>query len=414
MNQTRKAKQQRWNHKALVLGRIGIIRSLGREEIPVAVARESLFTFERASRYCKEYIVLPDNIEHSQEKAVEILEKYGSRQDNKPVIFLNGESDVLLISKYRQRLSKYYLIMLAQHNLINNLLDKGKFGVFAEEYDLPVPKTIIPNSKNECFEAAEKIGYPCIVKPIRQRLWHDPQITHLIGFHKALLINSHDKLERLIEILPPIMGGEMIQEYIPGDDQLHFDFHTYIDKAGNPLGYIVGHKIRTHPIHFGMGSYTHFVEEPKVAETCLEVLRKIGYTGAANINIKRHKATGEDYILEINPRFSIWTIIDSVCGVNLPLLQYLEALEQDLPDVKPNGKPHRWLRFGADFRAMLEYRKIGELTIWEWLKSYFSIEGKIEFHIFSWDDPLPLIACWLISIKDGLNRIFSFLRRRLA
>ena len=50
MNQARKAKQQHWNHKALVLGRIGIIRSLGREEIPVAVAQESVFTFERASR----------------------------------------------------------------------------------------------------------------------------------------------------------------------------------------------------------------------------------------------------------------------------------------------------------------------------------------------------------------------------
>jgi predicted ATP-grasp superfamily ATP-dependent carboligase len=176
---------------------------------------------------------------------------------------------------------------------------------------------------------------------------------------------------------------------------------------------VVGHKIRIHPVHFGMGCYTEYCEEPEITRLCLNALKKIGYIGAANINIKRHAVTGKDYILEINPRFSIWTIFDSACGVNLPLAQYCDALGMKIPEFNRHGRPQRWLWFGADVRAMIAYRKSKELTFGQWLKSYLSKPGKIEFHVFSWDDPLPLLAAWFIHLRSWILRSYSFFKRRM-
>lgn len=396
------------NHKALVFGRMGIIRSLGREGINVTTAHESTFSVERYSRYCRENILLP-NLDSSPDQAVSILEEYGLRQDYKPVAFFNAESDVLFFSMNRDMLSKYYETVLSTEDIIHNLVDKEKFSKFAEKYDLPVPKTAIPKSKEEAEVAAEKIGYPCIMKPIRQRLWHHPDIVRSLGYHKALLINNPDEIKSILDSLPSVHGNEMIQEYIPGDDKQHYDFHAYIDKHGIPRGHLVGHKIRTYPIHCGTASYTHFVEEPGITEICLSALKRIGYTGAVNINLKRHADTGKYYILEMNPRFSVWTIFDWACSVNLPYLQYLDALGYELPCLKPSGRSQRWLWFGNDFRAMTQYRKTGELTLSQWLNSFFNYKGKIEFHIFSWDDPLPILASTLMKLKQLIEKSISFL-----
>ncbi len=397
-------------NKALVLGRIGLLRSLGREAIPIVVAREDALTLERASRYCRDYITLP-NLDQSPEAALQLLEQYGSRQNSKPVIFLNAESDVLLVSKFRERLSRYYHILLAPDPLIVTLVNKDKFGKLAEEYDLPVPKTFTPSSNEECLASAEAVGYPCIMKPVRQRLWHKAEVLRSIGLHKAILVANRAELKRILGLLPPLTGEAMIQQYIPGNDQQHFDFHSYIDQAGNPRGYLVGHKIRINPIHFGTGTYTHYVEEPDIARLCLQVMNKIGYTGVANINLKRHAVTGQDYILEINPRYSVWTIIDAACGVNLPLLHYCDAVGTDIPMMRPSGKPRRWLQFSADFESMLAYRRNGEWTFWEWLQSYFTFPGKIEFHLFAWDDPMPMFASWLIKMRVTVITAASYLKR---
>jgi hypothetical protein len=93
------------------------------------------------------------------------------------------------------------------------------------------------------------------------------------------------------------------------------------------------------------------------------------------------------------------------------LLQYYDALGLDVPDMKPSGNHQRWLWFGADFKAMMAYRKNGELTIWKWLKSYFTTPGKVEFHVFSWDDPMPLFASWAINLRKNVLRVFSFLKK---
>lgn len=402
----------KYPNKALVLGRIGLVRSLGREGISVILARESNLVFEKASRYTKEFIYLPQ-LETKTEEVLGVLEEYGAKQEVKPVVFLNGESDVMFFSKYRNRLTKYFHIHLASHELIVNLIDKGKFGILAAQNDLCVPKSMIFDTVEEYLDAASEIGLPCILKPIDQRRWHDDKIIKFMGIRKALLINSIQELKNIFDEIPQIIGEVIIQQYIAGEDNRHYDFHAYLDNSGCARGTIIGQKIRTYPIHFGQGCYTHYVEKPEIRDLCLKTLKKIGYTGAANINLKQDVNTGKYYILEINPRFSLWTIFDSHCGVNLPLLQYQDAIGKDVQTVSSHGFPRRWLWVHTDIKAFIDYRKKGELSFPSWLRSYFNIKGKIEFHLFSKDDPLPLIAFWMINFRLLCCKIYNYIKKHL-
>jgi D-aspartate ligase len=405
--------KRRYRNKALVLGRIGLVRCLGREGIPVTLVRESGRVFERWSRYSREFILLP-NLTADEEAAVQTLLQYGRRQNEKPVVFLSAELDVLAFSRHRDRLSEFFHITLPSHELLVELIDKARFARLAEAKSLPVPRTLVPQSREEFFEAAEEIGYPCVVKPVSQRLWHATEIIAGIGLRKALLVKDADELDRVLGLLPPVNGNEMLQEYVAGTDDFHYSFHTYINSEGTVRGSMLGQKLRTFPIHFGQGCYTKFVDEPAVKEMCLDVLKKINYSGVATVNVKRHGQTGKDYILEINPRHSLWGVLDSMCGVNLPLLQYCDALGLDIADQRPTGRPHRWLCFGADFKAMLKYRKAGQLTLWQWLTSYFRERGKIEYHVFAPDDPLPVVVSAWNDIVRFFTRGVSYIRRRIS
>lgn len=402
----------KYTRKALALGRISLVRSLGREGIPVTVVREGGEVFERASRYCREFLRVPSLVTRQQE-ALDILQEYGRCQDEKPVAFFNGESDVMLFSANRDHLSDHFEIVLSPHELLESLVDKGKFARLCEEFDLPVPRTVVPRSREEYLDAAGNIGFPCVLKPVSQRLWHSAEVLKAIGLRKAMLIPDAESLERVLNLLPPACGRDMIQQYIPGDDQQNYDCHMYIDRQGNLRGELLEHKLRTYPIHFGQGTYIHYSDDSRILRLCRETLKKIGYRGAADLNLKRDTKTGRVYLLEINPRFSLCTVIDTVCGVNLPLLQYLEGCGLPVPRLKAHGAPRRWLWFGSDVKAMRDYCRRRELTFGGWLHSFFSYSGKVEFHIFAWDDPLPLlVSCWQ-SVLNFIERGFRYLRRRL-
>lgn len=408
-------KRALWTVKAFVSGRIGLVRSLGREGVPVAVAVPAHEPYAAVgySRYSREVVPVP-NFAKSTEKALLRLEQWASAQAEKPIVFCNGESDVLLFSRNRDRLSKYFHIPLAPADLLEALVDKGKFAALSDSYGLQTPRTVIPKSNEECLQAAREIGFPCILKPVNQRYWHEEIIQAALGgTRKAVLLNSEEDLKRLLGRFPEITGREMVQEYVPGPDIQHYDFHSYIDHAGTVKGWVVGHKLRTYPIHFGQGAYTHYVDEPRIAQVCLTALERIGYTGKANINLKRHSVTGKDYILEINPRFSIWSVFDQRCGVNLAMQQYKDALGLPTEFLTPHGRPQRWLWLSHDLMALRDYRRAGELTYWRWFKSLFTERGPVEFQMFAWDDPLAAPLSVYSTVRRKAHYWGLAVRRRL-
>jgi predicted ATP-grasp superfamily ATP-dependent carboligase len=181
----------------------------------------------------------------------------------------------------------------------------------------------------------------------------------------------------------------IVQEYIGGNDDNHYDLHVYMDRNSEPLGCLTGRKIRIYPAYAGTGCFVESLYSKELVDLGVDMLRKVGFTGLANFNFKKDPSTQEFKLLEINPRASSWNIMDSFCGVNLPFIAYADAA--GIPFALP-GKQREQVKYvylKSDIKAFLEYRRNGDWTLWSWLSSF---RGKKVYQMYAPDDLRPFVV----------------------
>ena len=98
----------------------------------------------------------------------------------------------------------------------------------------------------------------------------------------------------------------MLQEYIPDSHARVFSLATYIGRSGEPLGSVVGRKVRQTPPRFGSSTVFEVRFEPRVLELGLQLLRCAGYRGFAHIEFAYDARDDEYKLLEVNTRLPIW------------------------------------------------------------------------------------------------------------
>jgi len=130
----------------------------------------------------------------------------------------------------------------------------------------------------------------------------------------------------------------------------------------------------------------------------------MGYRGIAGLEYKRDAEDNQYKLLDFNPRLMLSDGLTAFCGINLPLIQYLDLTGQTPAPRRETTQGVKWLESIADFQAFKQYHERGELTFKDWLKSLW---GARVFALFAWDDPLP----FLVARKFGLayGRILEYL-----
>src|SRR5207245_4007518 len=122
---------------ACVIGDMDLVRPLGLADIPCAVAAP-LGAPPRYSRFTRAVVDWIDSWEHPEE-FVDKLVCFGSTQSDRPVLFYEEDGDLLLISRYRDRLAKVFRFVVPEPSLVEDLVDKARFQALAERLQLPVP-----------------------------------------------------------------------------------------------------------------------------------------------------------------------------------------------------------------------------------------------------------------------------------
>lgn len=307
---------------ALVFGEIGLIRSIGEAKVRVFLGGSATRRAVERSRYVEDKIVFPSS---ESPAFIERLLQVGKAFEEKPVFLTDNDKPILAFSRHRKILSQYYRFLLPGEALIEALVDKRGFAELAKKEGLPVPRTFLPSSVEELKEIAGAIRFPCILKPAHQNLWKEERLVKTFfdgGSKKAIKVHHPEELIVLYEKLRPVSPEMVVQEFIAGRDEQLYDLHAYLNARSEVMACFVGRKIRTNPIHFGMGCYTVGVIDKEVEEIGLGALRRIGYQGIASINLKRDPSDGSVKILEINPRCSLWNHLATRSGVNIPALAY--------------------------------------------------------------------------------------------
>jgi predicted ATP-grasp superfamily ATP-dependent carboligase len=367
---------------ACVIGDLSMVRALGRDGIPVAVAASASGSPMKRSRYCRALVKTPSWVD-DPEGATAALIAWSREQRAAPVAFYQGDHDMLALSRARERLAPHLRCVLPPARLVEDLADKLRFAALAERERLPVPLTAtLPRG-------AELRGwdrFPCVVKP----LMRSPHFVQIAQKQKAIRITGKDALRALIERAE---ADFVVQEAIEGGEERIESYHAYLRPGGEVLGEFTGRKIRTAPRLYGFSTYVEITDSAEVRALGRFVLERLGFSGVAKLDFKRDPR-GRLYLLEINPRFNLWHHAGAAAGVSIPALVYRDCVEPG--SARPAGRARagvRWINARDDWRA---YR--GSPARW-----LAEVLGARVNESFLLRDPLP-----------ALDDVLGVLQRKLA
>ncbi len=371
-------------------GALPIVRTLARHGLRSIVVSEDPDDITFHSRFCVCKVVLEPFGPESDEVNVSRLIMLARSLGQAPVLFWGSDREALFLSRNRRVLQRSFRFYLSERSLIEDLTNKVRFARLSCAHKLPVPETFVFCSREDIAQAADSIPFPCTVKPDLAEEWSSPYLKAQFGSYKHVLRRLETKSELLahLQLLPHIENGIVLQRFVRGGDDQIFSFHGYFDDTGTFRAGFVGRKIRTNPIEFGGSAYVETVTMPDLIALSADICGRLGYKGIVKIDYKREAETQKWYLLEFNPRFTLWEQVGAWAGLNIPALWYDDLGGKPSPPATRYRPGVRWLCVAQDLRSFPAYYRSGQWGIWEWLRSYHA--PKV-FHTFSWNDPWPIM-----------------------
>jgi predicted ATP-grasp superfamily ATP-dependent carboligase len=389
-------------------GDLGVIRALGGAGIDVYYLSDRYWPPESASRYVTKTIPFPARSESEETLAARLIE-IGLSFEAPPVFLATGDWSLMFFSRNRSRFEPYFRHDLCPYLLLESIYDKVLFAKLSTTFNLPTPRSITPDSLEQLAEQSLRLTFPVVVKPADKFKigHHSLEIKKVMrGNIKALYIESREELLEVgQELYRPSELSYVIQEYIPGTDRDNYAYHAYIGKDGGLVSEIVVQKIRCYPNYFGFGSMAETVDDPSIVEKGRECLTRLGYTGKGFVQFKKDPRNGEPYVIEINCRYAASYYLQFVAGMNIPRTAYRSILGQPVEKESPTIGV-RWVHVRNDFKALLDYRKLGEWKVLSWFHSYRKVRG---LAVWSIVDPFPGLI-WFVRY---MRMMFGKVIRRL-
>jgi len=372
---------------------VGVVRSLGRNGVPVLGIETNLMSLGMVSRYCRG-LVAPDPKKYPEDKFVDFLIRLGQQQKTKSVLFPAREDLEIIALRNRDKLEKYYDFALAKLEIVEKIMDKEKFCHSLENLDIPYPQTYFCGSEKEIEEISKTIAYPCIIKPTTSmEFGKEFGVKVFKANSPEQLIDSYRKTQK--------RGYRIIiQEIIPGDDTELYSFFGYFDRNSKLLAAFTLVKIRQYPPGFGVTALGKNADAPQIIELCTKYLQSIGYHGLMDAEFKKDSRDGKFKFIEVNARLGIQNGLALRCGVNLPLVAYNDMIGGEIPHSNSCAREVKWFSMVADVRSSLPRIIKGEFSIFAWIRS---LKGEKVYSVFTWDDPLPFVL-------QQLNILFSLPR----
>ncbi len=397
----RRSTKARGQPMACVIGDISMVRALGICDLPVAVVTHDSDDKSTRSRYCRAVVSTPSWVTEP-DGAVATLIDWAKTQPSAPVIFYQGDHDLLAISRAREQLARHFRFVLPDRQLVEDLVDKLRFAELAERKSLPVPTTLTIPDGSTVDETLERWNrFPCVFKPSVRTNWYE-----LIGSgQKALRVETRAELERLLTRMEGDDVRSVIQDSIEGDEENVLSYHAYVRPGGEIVAEFTGRKIRTSPRLYGRSTYLEITDDPTVRDLGRSTIDAIGFSGVLKIDLKLDARDQRLYILEINPRFNLWHHPGTVAGVGIPEAVYLDCVAPDRVERSLSPKPGvRWMVPLSDARAFREYHAAGQLSRRRWLFELLTVDVNEGLQL---KDPLPALADVAELSKRKLFRTLS-------
>jgi predicted ATP-grasp superfamily ATP-dependent carboligase len=281
---------------------LGIVRSLGRRGIPIMVGSDSPLGKSGFSRYAQERFNynLKEGLQTAHQRIIEKVKSF--RPDILMPTFNEGWS--IVHSFFEEYSALTTLVPNPGPQLFERLSDKGYLKLLAEQHGVPIPKTLMPDTKEEVIALVKTLEFPVLFKPRRSNSG--------IGIQR---VSNKDQLSVAASKFQDV---PIIQEQIEGED-LEF---TALCNHGEPLACSVYLNLRNAPLPYGPPVACRTVRDDDLMKVGIEFLKKIGYHGVAHLDFRRDKKDGHAKLLDFNPRLAGTNDVSIASGIDFALMLY--------------------------------------------------------------------------------------------
>ena len=391
---------------ALVVGDLSLVRALGRKGIRVALATSEPRSSASLSRYCTAVVPIPSVVDKPQEAVGAVID-WARGQAVPPVIFCQGDDDLLAFSRERSRVTPHARLLLPDAELVEDLVDKVRFAALARRRSLPVPATttLLLGAPIEPALAAWN-HFPCLLKPSMRMHWIGSplQVEGIGSAQKAMRIENRAELERVAPLLVAHETDMILQAAIEGGEDRIVSYHAYVRPGGDVVAEFTGKKIRTSPRRYGFSTCVEITDEGDVKRLGRSICTALDFSGVLKMDFKRDPRTDRLYLLEINPRFNLWHHPGTLAGASIPALVYADCVEPGSARAPTSVRSGvRWLSARGDLNAMRERRQNGELSWSGWLRDLATADVNEDF---TWRDPLPGLLDLAQVAERKVRRLF--------
>ncbi len=356
---------------------LGIVRSLGRRQVPVCVIDDE-HSIARFSRYATHTVAVPSLRQEAQ--TIDAIVETGRRLGLEGwVLYPTRDETVAALAHNRSLLSGMFRVPTPPWETIKWSWDKRNTYKLANDLGIPTPRTWYPQSVEELEQITAEP--PFTIKPaIKEHFFYATKA-------KAWRANNRLELRELfLKATALVAPGEaMVQDLIPGDGRHQVAYCAFF-KQGRAIGSMVVCRRRQHPPEFGRAStFVETIELPILEEFSERFLRAIDYYGLVELEYKLDPRDGQYRLLDVNGRTWGYNSLGWGAGVDFP---YLLFADQTGESVQPcRGKAGvSWIRLVTDVpTGLLEILRGRQ----DWLAYLRSVKSHNVEAVFSGEDLRP-------------------------
>jgi predicted ATP-grasp superfamily ATP-dependent carboligase len=375
-------------------GGLGITRSLGRLGVPVYCVDADRWTPAFFSKYCRGTFQWDLHNEPVQE-SLRFLAELGRKIGRRSVLIPTSDIGAMLVADHAGQLAEWFVFPDRDAALVRSLCSKREMYHLARKWGVATPETAFPQSREEVLRYLDSARFPILLKPIYSGLPTRAAQPIIILHTKDELLERYDAIE------DPSSPNLMLQEFVPGGDEMTWTFNGYFNRQGECRVAFTGRKLRNSPPYFGQASLGICVRNDVVEETTIRFMKAIGYRGPLDLGYRYDARDGRYKVNDINPRVgAMFRLFVAANGMDVARALYQDMTGQAvIPASIQEGR--KWIVEDCDWLSALRYYRDGNLTLKQWLSS---VRGIAETSYVARDDPRPVAAACMRKAIGAFQR----------
>lgn len=386
-----------------------IIRSLGKKQVPVAVASHEADPLCKYSRYGSQTLSYPNPLQATA-RYVEWVQAVLSANPNWFLLPVTERSLVPLINAFSDK-KIADRIMMASADALETVLDKSASGDLAERCNVSLPASWSVSDEQQLTALLPSLSYPVVVKPGRSISAGEQRVQLTVRY-----AHSEEELRKICaEFLQQV--HVVLQEYFSGEG-LGIEL---IANRGD-ICYAFQHK-RLHemPLTGGGSSYRMSTEiDEELLQASKRLIKDLNWHGVAMVEFKKDPVSGRYIFIEINGRFWGSLPLATAAGADFPWLLYGLYSTGAVPVIPPYQRGVKCRKLSSDLgwleavlRKDADQRLVEIPSIKEALGDWVDIiRPNHYFDAQSFQDIKPgFVDIWRIA-KSYINRLYGIYEER--